>query len=190
MPLLRAGDGGDDVRRLQRLLKEKGYETYEDSGLYGEGTWQAIARFQQQHGLPADGVADERTWRALMDAPMDMMMDTMGMAGNTMDSTMDGMEKCPLCGRPMPYTGADKMDMNSKMPGEMGNPMPPQTMMPEKTSPMSMPGGMYEDYMVKPGDTLPSLAGRFGVPMQDLQRASNLPDDRLAPGQMLKIPMK
>lgn len=44
-------------------------------------------------------------------------------------------------------------------------------------------------YTVRPGDTLAAIAARMGVPAADLARANHVaPDDRLAPGTVLKRP--
>jgi len=59
--LLKLGVKGDEVTRLQQRLQELGYYTGEVDGQYGPGTQEAVVRFQQQHGLDADGIAGEST---------------------------------------------------------------------------------------------------------------------------------
>ncbi len=45
-------------------------------------------------------------------------------------------------------------------------------------------------YVVRPGDTLWTIAARTGVPVEALVRANGLPDpDRIRPGQVLHIPV-
>lgn len=52
--ILRRGDKGDDVKKLQELLNELGYEIKVD-GDYGRGTKEAVRDFQQKNKLSADG---------------------------------------------------------------------------------------------------------------------------------------
>ncbi|MEV4733086.1 D-Ala-D-Ala carboxypeptidase family metallohydrolase [Saccharopolyspora sp. NPDC049426] len=61
---LSEGASGDDVRNLQ--IRVAGYPGNGGSlaidGVFGPGTKDAVVRFQQAYGLPADGVAGESTF--------------------------------------------------------------------------------------------------------------------------------
>ncbi|MBO8163249.1 MAG: LysM peptidoglycan-binding domain-containing protein [Brevibacillus sp.] len=47
------------------------------------------------------------------------------------------------------------------------------------------------NYMVRPGDTLNSIAARYGVPVSELIRANRLmPPYMIYPGQVLFIPVR
>lgn len=59
--LLKPGVKGDEVTRLQEHLKTLGYYSGEVDGQYGPATQEAVLRFQEQHGLDADGIAGEAT---------------------------------------------------------------------------------------------------------------------------------
>ena len=63
--LLKTGVKGDEVTRLQKRLKELGFYTGGVDGQFGPGTQEAVIRFQEQHGLTADGIAGETTRTAL-----------------------------------------------------------------------------------------------------------------------------
>jgi Clostripain family/Putative peptidoglycan binding domain len=63
-PTLRLGSRGAEVRRLQELLRDRGYRVRAD-GYFGGATYGAVLNVQQREGLPADGVAGPGTWRAL-----------------------------------------------------------------------------------------------------------------------------
>ncbi|MEW9551398.1 clostripain-related cysteine peptidase [Nonomuraea sp. NPDC050783] len=67
-PTLRLGSTGDEVRRLQELLRSRGYRLRAD-GYFGGSTYGALLSLQQREGIPADGVAGPETWRALGEAP-------------------------------------------------------------------------------------------------------------------------
>ncbi len=56
---------GEDVRRLQKALKEQGYDPGQLDGIYGKKTARAVKRFQKANGLKADGIAGKRTFFAL-----------------------------------------------------------------------------------------------------------------------------
>lgn len=64
------GATGERVREMQKRLKELGYLNYVD-GIFGDNTLTAVKRFQRAAGLTADGIAGEKTLRALnrSDAP-------------------------------------------------------------------------------------------------------------------------
>lgn len=54
------------VQQLQGLLNAQGFTLRED-GLFGLNTRNAVRKFQEAHGLDADGVVGPRTWAALHD---------------------------------------------------------------------------------------------------------------------------
>ncbi|MCK2212625.1 clostripain-related cysteine peptidase [Actinomadura sp. ATCC 31491] len=63
-PTLRLGSTGEDVRRLQELLRSRGHRVRVD-GYFGGSTYGALLSLQQREGVRADGVAGPETWRAL-----------------------------------------------------------------------------------------------------------------------------
>lgn len=62
---LRYGDSGEDVKTLQRRLKELGYYSSSIDGEYGTVTVRAVKAFQAKNGLTEDGTAGEATLRKL-----------------------------------------------------------------------------------------------------------------------------
>lgn len=68
-PVLREGSGGRCqaawVRRLQRLLRHELGPVVAVDGRFDEATRDALVAFERKRGLPADGIADAETWRAL-----------------------------------------------------------------------------------------------------------------------------
>lgn len=62
---LRQGDSGEEVKTLQRKLRQWGYYEGEVDGIFGSGTKKAVIKFQQKNGLTADGIVGEKTAEAL-----------------------------------------------------------------------------------------------------------------------------
>ncbi|NLG24243.1 MAG: murein L,D-transpeptidase, partial [Clostridiales bacterium] len=65
---VRPGSRGPEVRRIQTRLNALSYLYAGIDGAYGPGTAAALAAFQKRGELPATGVADEATQRALFSA--------------------------------------------------------------------------------------------------------------------------
>lgn len=68
--LLKRGMSGSDVKALQELLMDLGYELpkYGADGDYGAETEAAVKAFQKAHKLTADGIFGDKTYKALMEA--------------------------------------------------------------------------------------------------------------------------
>ena len=58
---IRIGMRGDNVRILQKLLSEKGFNVGEIDGIFGKTTLLAVRDFQSSSGLTINGVADKDT---------------------------------------------------------------------------------------------------------------------------------
>jgi uncharacterized protein (TIGR02594 family) len=67
MAVLKKGDKGADVAKLQRLLNSALQPSpgLTEDGDFGLRTEAAVKKFQRQHGLLADGVVGPQTWTAL-----------------------------------------------------------------------------------------------------------------------------
>lgn len=62
---LSKGSRGSEVRDLQKKLIQIGYQVGKVDGIYGKKTQSAVKRFQQEHGIKADGIAGTRTIKEL-----------------------------------------------------------------------------------------------------------------------------
>ncbi len=62
---LKNGSRGDDVKELQRLLTEAGFQCGAADGIFGAATRKAVIEYQNSKGLVADGIVGEKTWKAL-----------------------------------------------------------------------------------------------------------------------------
>jgi len=65
MPTLQDGSKGTDVKKLQQVLKQRGFNPGAVDGDFGPATTAAVIAFQRSEGLLADGIAGERTKHAL-----------------------------------------------------------------------------------------------------------------------------
>ena len=65
MVVLRRGDKGEDVKRLQTLLKSHGSPNLAVDGDFGPATEAAVRHFQSEHKLVVDGIVGPQTWAAL-----------------------------------------------------------------------------------------------------------------------------
>lgn len=59
--LSKIGSTGDEVRRVQKKLKELGYYTGTVDGIFGSKTQSAVKAFQRNCGITADGIAGPTT---------------------------------------------------------------------------------------------------------------------------------
>lgn len=59
--LSRLGSRGDEVRSIQKKLKELGYYSGSVDGIYGSNTQNAVKAFQRNCGLTVDGIAGPKT---------------------------------------------------------------------------------------------------------------------------------
>src|SRR5205085_9540785 len=55
----------EKVRRIQQMLKEKGFDPGEIDGIWGRNTIAAVRQFQAKQGLEVDGVVGPNTTAAL-----------------------------------------------------------------------------------------------------------------------------
>lgn len=69
MRLYRLGDEGAAVRDIQDRLAALGFDPSPDPRAeFGQGTLEAVARFQRAKGLEPDGIVGPDTWRVLYEA--------------------------------------------------------------------------------------------------------------------------
>ncbi len=64
LPLVK-GDKGDEVKKVQRRLKELGYSVGTADGIFGAKTQSSVKVFQARNALTVDGKVGQRTWDKL-----------------------------------------------------------------------------------------------------------------------------
>ncbi|MFX0548246.1 M14 family zinc carboxypeptidase [Hathewaya histolytica] len=67
MIILKEGDRGPRVKRLQSLLKQLGYNVGNIDGIYGSRTKNAVSSFQRDRGILPTGVVDDITYNRITD---------------------------------------------------------------------------------------------------------------------------
>lgn len=63
--LSKLGSRGEEVRRVQKKLKQLGYYKGSVDGIYGSATQRAVRAFQKNCGITADGIAGPKTLKFL-----------------------------------------------------------------------------------------------------------------------------
>ena len=65
-PLLKIGASGNITKLLQEKLTSLGYGTNGVDGIFGNGTKNAVVKYQKSKRLSADGIVGQNTWRKLL----------------------------------------------------------------------------------------------------------------------------
>lgn len=81
---LQMGSTGEDVKKLQQALYDKGYvEVGEADGIFGKNTLAAVRQYQWDNGLDMDGIAGEKTQTKLYGTSNSNAVNAMANAGAT-----------------------------------------------------------------------------------------------------------
>lgn len=65
MRVLRKGDRGSDVKKIQAVLQKIGYDVGPIDGIFGSKTEEAVKRFQLNNRLAVDGIIGPKTYEVL-----------------------------------------------------------------------------------------------------------------------------
>lgn len=76
------GEESEDIKKFQNRLKDLGYLTTKPDGKYGSDTVAAVKRFQDRHGLIADGYIGQVTKKILMSGEAESNALALGMEGD------------------------------------------------------------------------------------------------------------
>lgn len=168
----RSGQKGTAVLAVQRLLLSLGYDLTLD-GVYGPRTTRALQQFQQQSKLSPTGQANRATVEHLVSGtwwypvkPGDTLGGIASLYGTTVQTlrSLNGLTGTTI------RAGQRLLVPRAGIGGTITE---------------------WGRYRVRRGDTLWSVARRFKVSQEDLQRANAILDPRsLTPGQMLWLPAR
>lgn len=62
---LQLGSSGSDVKSLQQMLTDKGYDVGGVDGIFGNNTLKGVRQYQKDNGLTVDGIVGNNTWGSL-----------------------------------------------------------------------------------------------------------------------------
>lgn len=109
---LRIGSAGEEVDKLQKILKSLGYNVEDTPGKFDQSTRSGVMAFQNDHGLVMDGVVATDMWRALrrvnlyMTAPTEAAVPDEAPDPETAPARSPSMEIAPPFRRPILLFGA------------------------------------------------------------------------------------
>lgn len=85
-PTLRRKAKNEAVTRLQKALRDAGFDPGPVDGAFGSGTQRAVKAFQASCGLEADGIVGKKTWAALAAKPVASALTHAAQAGEATSS--------------------------------------------------------------------------------------------------------
>ncbi len=179
-PKLQLGSSGMYVNNLQRKLKALLYYTEDINSFFGIETYIAVKRFQFHNDLTTTGVVDDETW-----SEIDRLYDNLGECA--IENIDDDYIIYIVNKGDTLYSIANKYGVtvdSIKQTNNLTNNILSigQTLkIPSKTNNNIM-------YTVKKGDTLYSIANKYGVTVDYIKQANNLTNNTLSIGQILTIP--
>ncbi len=180
--VLRQGSKGQDVITLQYLLNVMS-EYYPSipapaqDGIFGNGTRQAVIAFQQAVQLEPDGMVGPLTWKKLYDIyhGIGQIVPSPG----TIEYTVRPGDSLWLIAQRYGTTIDDIRRLNG-LTGDI--------LRIGQVLKIPAPDSPYTEYTVRSGDSLWTIAQRYGTTVDDIRRLNGLTSDVLRIGQVLKIP--
>jgi LysM repeat protein len=186
--VLKSGSSGVDVLTLQYILSYLAsfYPTLpsvSQDGFFGSGLSNAVKAFQKMRGLPTDGVVGPATWAALYETYWSVREDTpvqtppaggseyVVKAGDTLWLIAQRFGTTVAAIKSLNRLTSDVLTIGQIL-------MIPNS---DTTTPEF-------DYVVRSGDSLWSLAQRFGTTTAAIKALNGLSGDTLYIGQTLRIP--
>ena len=169
------GDRGKQVREVQKLLAELGYNITVD-GIFGYGTKAVIKDFQNNNGLKVDGIVGNNTLKLLKETAEDIKYTVK--KGDTLSEL------------------AVKYDTTVKDIKENNNMYSSKIVIGQELSiPKTGSGGGKESeiyasiiHEVHRGDALYTIARKYGSDIETIKLANNLHSNKIYVGQNLVIP--
>lgn len=185
--VLRQGSQGPDVITLQYLLNVIS-EYYPNvpapaqDGIFGSGTRQSVAAFQQAMGLQSDGVVGPLTWKSLYDIYQGIAQNVPlpGPGSGTVEYVVRSGDTLWLISRKYGTT-VDAIKSLNGLASDLLNIGQVLRIPAAQTLP-------YMEYTVRSGDTLWLLAGRYGTTVDAIKSLNGLTGNGLSIGQVLRIP--
>ena len=183
-PTLRLGDRGEYVKELQNDLKQILFYDGEITGIFDEKTEIAVKVFQTTNKLTSDGIVGVDTWSALeyLYAPLSICDN------NTSTSVTYIVEKGDtLYSIAKEYgVSADKI---KRLNGLINNNLTIGQVLVIKEGVNNVStNSSVDNYIVKSGDTLYSIAKRFNTTVDEIKNLNNKNNNILTIGEELIVP--
>lgn len=204
-PILKEGDIGQNVILLQQKLKVLGLYNVSITGSFDYYTKLIVKQFQEQNGLDIDGVVGGDTWRLLNDMTInDLRQETsyptlrLGNTGEAVRILQNRLSNL------MYYNGEingtfDTQTQNAVKTFQINNNLSSDGIVGRFTwsaletlySPLAICGDESTEntvYTVQKGDTLYSIANKYGVTVNQIKDLNKLSSNTISIGQQLFIP--
>jgi len=204
---LQMGDSGNNVRILQEKLKILGFYNAIITGDFGLATEEGVKAFQKEQNLEETGIVDENLWEMLLDftdtayttlsnyptlsygssgtyvtelqTKLKALLYYTGPTNSIFDLETETAVKRFQFHNDITTTGIVNNQTWSFLNALYGNLNQCVT---------GTTGSAYIPYIVKPGDTLYSIAMRYNTTVDAIKTFNNLTSNILEIGQELKIP--
>ena len=207
-PSMNIGDANENVIILQSKLKDLGYFFSSITGIFDSYTEDVVKKFQNNNGLISNGTTNFETWKTLFSPTTDvnnlMTIDTkpvlrLGSTGPYVTELQEVLTKLIY------YTSSidgnfgtetenavKRFQINNKLTADGVVGRDTWSALYSLYSPLAIcdeePDQEYFLYTVVAGDTLWSIARRFGTTVEEIKRLNSLTSDLLRVGEILKIP--
>jgi peptidoglycan hydrolase-like protein with peptidoglycan-binding domain len=202
--LLKKGMRGADVQNLQEVLKKLGYlpASLTTTQYFGNQTHASVLTFQKQSGLAVDGLVGSATSSAINRALANTGKTSTGNSGNQGNSqpvnltytvkagdtlwvisqkysiSVEHLRQANNLKSTIIYVGQKLVIPSGKMTTDRGN---------DRNQSVTV---TYQNYTVKAGDSIWSIANANSIPQNELMKANNFNADTvLTIGQIVKIPV-
>lgn len=174
---LKKGMTGPDVKELQKILIEIGFDVNTD-GRFDAGTENAVKDFQKSQGINSDGVVGKGTLLKLQEVSEDIRYvvkqgDTLSGIAEQFNVSISELKAC------------NKLTSNVIKKGQV-------LTIPHRGIGDGPQEQIYKNtfHVVREGDALERIADHYGVSVATLMSANHLRDDLIQIGQKLLIPYK
>ncbi len=205
--LLKEGDSGTEVTLLQQLLKINNYFPGSTTGVFGPDTTSWVTNFQVANYLEATGTATKKTWDLLYSITKSSTKNKSIINKPTLsfgDENNEVVELQTILKNLLYYNGEitgifDEITYKSVQTFQFLNKLVPDGIVGKDTwsalidlyTPLSNcdynEDILYETYVVKPGDTLYSIARMFNTTVDEIKKLNNLTDNTISINQELKV---